>query len=675
VRRIFQLVLAIAFLVSAREVFSQSEPLAAAPKQERVDLRELSQLIVPVSQVSAAYSLDPLIAEVQVSDGELRVWGRAPGQAVVVLVNADYSTSSMQVTVTQAPPNLPDRVWNGLDSNPADSNGYYEVRYASNPSQVNDTFDYRARRIQLHFANAIVPGRNLPGTYSTWFPYAYLRFLGDRWRLTLLDEIVQSSPISVNNTLLRGMHFTAGGLTLDAGYTSVAGFQSLFLPAYKQLIAGAAFVHHLSPDSQIGITGYFIQRDRIAPDPRTAQGVGTLFFRRKSSHGPDILAEAGMSNGIGGAASLALHSEADQFHVTARYRPRYYAAPDTDNLNGLQSETRWDHVWGQRMISDFSGSLNRIFTRAGTQTMEVAAGNLRYKVFHGISFSPGVSLSSFSDNQALFPVIHRFAAPAAINYDRASFGIGAQYEYSRTSRAFSPGQAYRGSMRWSGQHFQMNANAGLDTQALEIDSVFSAFPDLNAELARLGLGTTTSVQQLAALLQNRAFLNNLGIAPSATLQLVPRNWHAGLNMSWRRALQVLELDSNYNLNSFLTQKNTVVLQTIRYRRGIFHSTELVTSFTLLETISPVRRLSPIWEIGLRHQFGASPFTLLHQHNAAISGTVWVRDSSGTQPAWGAEITLDGKYGTNSDGHGKYSFSRVPPGVHSVQITFRSARPF
>ncbi len=640
-----------------------------------LSIRETNEILVPVNQVSAAYSLNPLIAEAQVAEDQVRIWGRAPGQAVIILVHPDFSTSSVQVTVTQAPPILPESGWSGLNSNGRDSKGFYEVRLISDPLQVNDTLDYRARRIQLHFNHANVPERNLQGESPTWFPYSYLKLLGDGWKLTLVDENVESSSISVNSTLLRGIHFSAGGLTIHAGYTSVAGFQSLFLPTLKQLIYGATFAHPLSGDSQIGMTGNFIQRDPTATDRQTAQGVGTLFFRRHAFQGSDFAAELGFSNGIGGAASFAHSDKAGQFHITARYRPRHYAASETDNLKGLQSETRWDHVWGKHFDSAISGSDNRRFTRIGAQAIEVATGNLRYTASNGMSLSSGVSASHFSDNHALFPDIRRFAVPTIVSYDRARFGISVQYEYSQTNRAFSAGQGYRGSFRWSGQHFQMNANAGLDTQALGIDSVFSAFPNLNAELARLGLGTTTSIDQLAALLADRAFLNSLGIAPSATLRLVPRNWHAGLSLSCHSMRQALELESNYNLNSFLTQENTTVLQTVRYRRGLSNSTELVTSFTLLDSLVPIHRWSPIWEIGIRHQFGDSPFPHLHQHKGTISGTVRLKDGSGDRLVRFVEITLDGDRRTTSDSQGSYHFSNVPAGVHVVQIMFKPSRPF
>ncbi|HEV3316698.1 MAG TPA: carboxypeptidase regulatory-like domain-containing protein [Candidatus Angelobacter sp.] len=649
-------------------------PAVITPTGEIVRLRELTQVFMAVNQVTAAYSLDPLIAEAQMTDNRLSIWGRAPGQAVVMLVHSDFSTSSIQVTVTQAPPILPDGAWNGLNSG-RESKGYYEARVSSNPLQISDVFDYRTKRMQLHFANAVVPSGNLPGVSSTRFPFSYLRFLGDRWRLTLVDENVDSSPISVSSTMLRGIHFSAGGLSVHAGYTSVAGFQSLFLPAHKQLISGGTFIHPLSADSQVGMSGYYIQRSPFALDPQAAQGVGTLFYRKHTLQGSSFTAELGLSNGIGGATSFERSTDASHLHLAARYRPRHYAASDIDNLNGLQSDGRWDHLWGSRFISDFSGSATHIFTRFGAQTIETGTGNLRYKASKEISLSSGISLSSFSDQHALFPDVHRFAIPMSISYDRPRFGIGAQYEYSRTSKAFSPGQAYRGSFRWTAGHFQMNANAGLDTQALGVDSVFSAFPELNAELARLGLGTTASVDQLAALLKDRAFLNNLGITPSATLQLVPRNLHGGVNMSWRSGRQILELDSNYNQNRFLTQKNTTVLQTVRYRRGLTSSTELVTSFTVFETMSPARQVTPIWEVGLRHQFGDSPFPHFHQHDGTISGTVRLQDSTGTKLVRGAEITLDGERKTTSDSQGNYHFSKVRQGAHNIQIAFKSERPF
>jgi hypothetical protein len=121
---------------------------------------------------------------------------------------------------------------------------------------------------------------------------------------------------------------------------------------------------------------------------------------------------------------------------------------------------------GSHFVSDLSGSATHIFTRSGSQSIEVGTESIRFRASNRITLSSGISLSSFSDKHALFPDVHRFAVPLTISYDRPRFGIGAQYEYSQTSRAFSPGQAYRGSFRWGGGHFQLNANGGLDTQAL-----------------------------------------------------------------------------------------------------------------------------------------------------------------------------------------------------------------
>jgi hypothetical protein len=471
------------------------------------------------------------------------------------------------------------------------------------------------------------------------------------------------------------MHLTSGGLAIHVGYVSVAGFQSLFLPASKQLISGATFTRNLGADLQIGVTGYFLQRDPAAFDHQAARGLGTLFLRRRALRGFDLSTELGASNGVGGAFNLTRDLNTDHIHIAARYRPRYYAASDTDNLNGLQSEARWDHTWGEHFASTASGSGNRFYIHADEQTTEVTTGNLQFRTSNGMSLSWGVSASHFSDSRSLFPDIRRFALPVTISYDRARFGVSGQYEYSQTSRAFSAGQGYQGSFRWNGQHIQINANAGLDTQALGIDSVFSAFPALNAALAQLGLGTTTSLEQLAALLNNRAFLNNLGIAPNATLELVPRNWRAGVNLSMHSARQHLELDSNYNLNSFLSQRDTTVLQTVRYRRGLSNSTEQITSFTLLESVAPIHRWNQIWEIGFHHQFAASPIPPWHQHHGTISGRVRLQDSSGNRPMRAVEITLDRDQRTTTDSQGLYHFSKIARGPHVVQLNFNSSRSF
>lgn len=213
------------------------------------------------------------------------------------------------------------------------------------------------------------------------------------------------------------------------------------------------------------------------------------------------------------------------------------------------------------------------------------------------------------------------------------------------------------------------------TQSLGIDSVYSTFPGLTVQLAQLGIGTSTSVEQLASYLRDRAFLNSLGIAPDGKVQLVPRNWQANLNLSWRSGRQVVELDSNYNLQSFLAQQSTTVLQTVRYRRGITNATELVTSFTLFDTIAPLSRRDVIWEIGVRHQLGDGAFWKRHARKGVISGTVRLEDASGERPVEAVEVNLDGDRRTRSDSQGHYSFRNVNHGVHSIQIAFQSVRPF
>lgn len=265
--------------------FQQHSPeIAQTTSGPVLSIRESQQVLLPVSQVSAAYSLDPFVAEAQIEDNHVRIWARSPGRAVIVLVRAnDFTTTTIQVAVIQAPPILPESVWSGLGSEGQNDKGYYELRVSSNPMQMNDAFEYRTSRMQAHFTNVLVPGLNLPGSSSVRFPFSYLRLIGERWNLTLLDENVESSPISVSSTLLRGVHFSTGGLTIHAGYTSVAGFQSLFLPAYKQLIFGSTFTRQVSQDSQIGVTGYFLQRNPLITDRRTGSRRGNSVFQETNA--------------------------------------------------------------------------------------------------------------------------------------------------------------------------------------------------------------------------------------------------------------------------------------------------------------------------------------------------------------------------------------------------------
>jgi hypothetical protein len=136
----------------------------------------------------------------------------------------------------------------------------------------------------------------------------------------------------------------------------------------------------------------------------------------------------------------------------------------------------------------------------------------------------------------------------------------------------------------------------------------------------------------------------------------------------------VELASNFSVQSFLTQRNTIALETVRYRRGLGNGSELISSLTLLDAMAPSARREVVWEIGIRHQLGGNPFSRA-QPRGDISGTVRLEDSSGTHPLEGAEITLDGGRRTTSDAEGHYRFAGLTARFHTVQIQFRSARPF
>jgi hypothetical protein len=78
---------------------------------------------------------------------------------------------------------------------------------------------------------------------------------------------------------------------------------------------------------------------------------------------------------------------------------------------------------------------------------------------------------------------------------------------------------------------------------------------------------------------------------------------------------------------------------------------------------------------LRHQFQKSPFPSWQRQNGAISGTVIIQDSSGRRPLRGAEITLDRDRRATSRADGRYQFSGLREGIHTVEIVFHSSRPF
>lgn len=102
-----------------------------------------------------------------------------------------------------------------------------DVRYST--TQLQNTIDVvrenGARKTELH-ATAVTQrgGRGATFRLLTW------RSTSAKRELTLFDDIVDNSPLTLSGVNVRGIHLRQGPLEVHAGYASTPVFGSLFAP-------------------------------------------------------------------------------------------------------------------------------------------------------------------------------------------------------------------------------------------------------------------------------------------------------------------------------------------------------------------------------------------------------------------------------------------------------------
>ncbi|MGH9523302.1 MAG: hypothetical protein ACRD3E_12315, partial [Terriglobales bacterium] len=193
---------------------------------------------VSVPGATAAYTLDPLNADASAANGIVRITGKGPGSATVMVVTAD-GVRTLAVTVLQPPPSYPAGFVPPTLITNYGENGTYEFRYSSDPSQWQNNLDLiwhnGSRRTQLRINNA-----NLfsPSGSELTFPTVSYSYSSATRAFTVLDDEVNNSSLTVNDTLIRGFHYRQGGWDFHSGVTSQTSFREFLLAANTEAVGG-----------------------------------------------------------------------------------------------------------------------------------------------------------------------------------------------------------------------------------------------------------------------------------------------------------------------------------------------------------------------------------------------------------------------------------------------------
>ncbi|MGA3327594.1 MAG: carboxypeptidase regulatory-like domain-containing protein [Terriglobia bacterium] len=640
-----------------------------------------------IAGATAAFSLNSDYVEASVKGGALTLYGKGPGTTTVIVVTSS-GTQSLQVDVPLPPPIYPPGFEKPLSANAANEKGSYEVRYASSPGQLQNNLDFSQqqgdRTIHFFLGNVNFFSTS-PGVSTVSFPLMYYQIATPRKEVTFVDQYTTVSPLTIYDSLLRGIHVRDGGWFYHFGYTSLSAFQNLFLPTGRQLATGGGYKFSLGGHAKLTPSLFYLGNVNNGLGIAQPGGIGSLLFEDKPSDALSYSAELGVSHGVGGSGQLNYVSQQTNVAANFQYEPRRFATLATRNQHGIYSNANGFHNLTEKLRADLFFTGNRYEFPQFTQDNLSSALNLHYQIDKKWSVVGGAAYSYFNTVNSSTPSVRSVNLPAGASFDSKHFGNDFLYTYSINGGQNQGGNEFRDTLRVSRGQFQWSGFADHQTQAPSISFIFQEIPGLEQALEELGI-TATSPEQIAQLLQTDSSLISLGFIQGLTVNLSPNRLQAGSTFSWLEQggyHQQVNLNFLYTSLQALSSSEQSVIESATYSRKLSPTNTLWASYSLFRSRQPGSSSSyqSQAEVSLRHQFYSAPRFIIPSRHGNISGVVFKDEKaegvfqSGMEGLPGVQITLDGVRQVRTDRLGMYSFTNLPYGSHTVEARFESARPF
>ncbi len=636
----------------------------------------------PVFGATAAYTVDPEIAEASAAQGIVAVMGKSPGSTHLIVVTT-AGIQTFDVVVPMPPPIFP-RGWvTPQPEGVSNETGYFESHYSSLPEQWTNILDFsrQGQEMSTHFHLATTdffPSVNNPyDSYSvSQFAVTSLSYSVQTQSrsVTLVDQLVDESPLTVMNAVIRGLHWQEGDWFFHGGYTSPAPFEGLFLPIRAEGIFGGGYRARLSNHSRLIASFYYLTMPSAThtgnPGP-----VLSLQYLYQPSDRLRFSAEFGESRGFGASSSLTYKRRGETLHARFRYTPEKFAALSVSNFRGLYSDLGWSKMWTTKFGTDLNFTGDR-FNLPSFQEVSVNGGlQLRYRAFEHWTLFGGATYSLFHAEQHGQTPLEGLYYPEGVSFNSHYFGATFQHQWSRFTTQNTGGHQYLASARTGFGQFSFSGYAERETQAPTVGFLVSQVNGLAQLLSQYGV-TATSPQAIADFLNQNAALINLQYLSNVSINLTPLREQVSATAAWQGRGSAPQIDYEFLSNSdeSVTSTNKVTIQRLTATKRIGVSNDL--SLTLAEYKSSATgqktALNPLVAVSFRHRFNTAPGLLMLERHGVIKGRVFEdQDGQGAKAAdapgvAGVEVILDHRRRTRTAADGSYRFPGVPEGKHDVQ---------
>ncbi len=641
---------------------------ALAETTTPIVLTSRGSVSLAVSGATAAYSLDTRVADASAFDGVLTITGREAGETTVVVVR-NGGVDTLPVVVYDAGRSA--LAFSDPNRAPFES-GFMELRYASSPGLASGALDLRRQDGDWSQRLRLVTARSATSRNGLSFPLASYEIARPGLAITLLDQTVVNSPLTVDGALVRGLHVQNGPWVLHAGVSSVATFRDLFVMTDPEYVAGISRRFDLSSHNSLTANVYGFRHAKHAGTLSEDGPITTLVYGYRPGPGLDVLAEIGGGHG-GLAEALKVRYRAPGFALDAKLRieDRQFPSLQLTQQNGRfadVSATRTSNATETRFVlvnSDYDLPLHRqrLFTTAGTITRRFSLG---------LSARSGITYSSFHSGGPIALDHRQVALPLGLDFSSPHFNTGLQYQLvdnlqGRHGRNLGANGGVRGAT-WSSSAFYRR-NVDLPT----IVGINPAEPATEALASRMAQESTPN--QTNALLQDSAHLSAAGLAP-LQFGIAASRTDRGLAFAFTRGGQRIVgqyLDSRTELASGRFRFNNL---SITYSRplGAGNSINATAGRFQTRTVAALSARSFV-DLSFRRQLASTPSWLMPGRRGDISGRVLLDDTGTASGMPGVEVRLDDGRSTRTDAGGNYAFTRVPFGEHRLEAVIDSAQPF
>lgn len=637
-----------------------------------------AQVRLSLQDVTAAYSIDPECADVEVTNGLLIVTGKHICTTHIILVrNGDVG--DLQAVVLPRRNGRP-----GLSIGPTDvqQSGSIGTYYSSNPGEVQTTLDmFRAVGDKSTSVSlALARGRAFsPTEIVTSVPSASISFTDGTRSVGLLDSLVDHSPLILDNVVVRGFHYQSPTWFLHAGLASSTNFQRRWYEDDddRTVAVGRSFAlgdhSSLTPGAQwISGSSRYLAAESGA--------IGSLQYRYDNPNRLRFAGEIGTSgSGLAASSSFDFAGSSDVISAKARVTPDNFPGLSTSPPRGVQADGSWNHRFGGRFATEIVGARDSYALVDRTSlTNSTWGGRLEFRPARRWMLSAGSSGASL--DRALRSPIRSLSAPTSLGFESLHFGNLFQYQYRTNSTSELGSHSFRDSVRLTLHPVTLTVFASRQTQAPTVSYIVENLPFLRDAMLAEGFFASTP-EEIENFIRSHSALLATGQLRNLQIDIAPVRDQIGATLSWtvlrNRLSTRLEWrsDNDYGLRG----NSKSMWEEARLSLRLTPETEFQVSASLFTNrvvrIDSVRR--PYLSVGIRRQFGKVPAFLVPSTLGAIHGRVYNDEQSslpesvpGTHAGLaGVIVVLDGVRRTTTNRNGDYRFGAVIEGRHSVEVLY------